>query len=529
LDTLFAKVRAEGAGRRNVRQDKADTLKGMLMPCQVKLLEDRARHIAVRSARRTGKSTGALFMAAIRCLERPGSTWVVIGLTRPSVKRIFWATLQSLNQSFELGIKFHHQDLTAKFANGSQVYFVGADNLGEIEKLRGGQYDGAIIDESKSFGPNLFKELIEDVLDPAMMDRSGQMYLIGTPGDDLAGPFYLATCEDPVVYDTADGKRQSNRVYGTTGEVPAIWSLHPWTLQDNQTAFTDRDGNRFTLWDKALEIKAIRGWGEDHPSWRREYLGHWVAGDAKRVYRYYSHHNWRQTGHGPHGLPSEPTHVWKRVIGFDFGTRDGTAMVVWAYSETLPGLYELYSDKRTAAPGDKMSVGKIADWYREVELEFGPFEAWQGDYAGLATMVMDTLADEYKVYIDKAEKKEKLDYIQLMNTDFDAGQIHILDNSPLAQELIENKWDPKTLEKDKRLEDRNTPNDVCDAALYAWRWCRHRQYKTARTGPAMGTSAWVNDAALAELAAAKLEAKNKASQDDYSRLDREWWAAGGMN
>lgn len=536
LEALFAKVREEGGKRRKVKGgDKVETLRGLLMPCQAALEQDKATHVAVRSARRTGKSTGVLYVEVIRCLEKPGSEWVTVCLTRTSsAMRQYWSTLQVLNEQFELGIKFQRQALIARFPNGSQIRFVGADSLAEIEKLRGGQFDGVIVDECKSFAPRVFEELLQDVIEPALLDRSGQLFVIGTPGDILAGPFFLATTEEPVTLTTAAGKRVSNAPYGSTPDHPALWSLHPWTLQDNVTEFKDRHGKIYTLWQKALEVKAHHGWADDHPTWRREYLGHWVPADSKLVYRYQPHvHDYTPTGEGI-GIPGGEGHPWKRVVGIDLGTRDGTAMVVWAYSDTRPGLWELYSEKRRVKKTDRDETGKpdpnsqlnlrtLAAWYRDIEEKYGPFEASPCDFAGLATMVMDSLGDEYQIYLEPAEKREKNDYIQLMNNDLDARQIHVIAGSPLSRELLEDQWDQKILDRGKREEDRNIPNDLCDAALYGFRWCRHRQAKTPPpSGPVIGTPAWWAAAAQADLAAARKEAR-AAHEATSSTLDTPWW------
>lgn len=506
---------------------KALALRRSLLPHQAVLEADPSHRIAVRSARRTGKSTAVLRIMCIRAVETPGSRWVIIGLTRPSIKEIYWSDLQALNEQYELGVRFQYQELTATFPNGSRVRFVGADNVGEIEKLRGAHNDGIVIDESKSFGPVLFRELLEEVLEPTLIDRHGSLYLIGTPGEELRGPFYLATCRPPVLTEAPDGsERYSNRLHDEPEdpERPAEWSLHVWSLAENTTPSVDpRTGAVRTFWEGALAIKQERGWPDTHPVWRREYLGEWVAEDRRVVYRYRPHvHDYRPdpTTDNPWGIPGAPVGtVFKRVIGFDFGTRDGTAFVVWAYSDTYAGLWELYSEKRTAEPGQKLTVGTIAAWYREIDDRFGPFEGWPADYAGLATMVMDTLADEHGVYLEPAEKREKLDHIQLFNQDLDSGLIRTLKNSPLTAELLGDRWLEKSLGKDKRIEDPATPNDLCDAGLYAFRWSRHRQARPLGPGDLRSQ---VQKQADDEFQAAL----KRAARQHNPELDSDWWDQG---
>lgn len=530
LDSLFAQVRAEGANRAgNDFSDKASLVRAMLMPRQVELEADQSPRISVRSARRSGKSTAVIYITTIRCLEQAGARWIVICLTRTSAAlRDYWTTLQVLNDSFELGIRFNKLELSATFKNGASVRFVGADNLAEIEKLRGSQYDGVIIDECKSFDAAVFEELVQDVLEPALMDRAGVLYVIGTPGDFLDGPFYLATSETPIQYKAPDGStRVWNRPQGGDDTLPFYWSLHQWTLKDNTTVFRNkRTGEAYTLWDKALEVKARRGWTDDNETWRREYLGHWVASNNKFVYRYASYkHDHTFSGAGPFGLPGTAKEPWHRVVGIDLGTRDGTAFVVWAYSDTHPGLYELYSEKRTAESGQKFPVSAVADWYRDVEELYGPFEVSVCDFAGLATMVMDTLADDHGVYLEPAEKKQKNDFIVLFNTDLDNELIHYQPESQLALETSKNRWNTRKLTANgKRVEDDATPNDLCDAALYAFRWCNHRKARApGPSGPAQGTEAWWQLIAANEMQAARAAAKDEHDQKTNPRLDANWW------
>jgi hypothetical protein len=89
-----------------------------MQPHQRRLERDPSRHISVISPRQTGKSTGVMLLVSVRCLQTAGAEWVVIGLTRPSVKRIYWQPLKKLNEMLELGLKFNDQELVARFPNG---------------------------------------------------------------------------------------------------------------------------------------------------------------------------------------------------------------------------------------------------------------------------------------------------------------------------------------------------------------------------------------------------------------------------
>lgn len=487
--------------------DKVTVLLNTMQAHQRRLELDHSRWISVISPRQTGKSTGVMLLVSVRCLRTPGAEWVVIGLTRPSVKRIYWAPLKKLNEQLELGLKFNDQELVARFPNGSKIYFVGGETVAEIEKLRGGRFHGAVIDECASYGELVFADLLHEILQPALNTHRGPLILIGTPGDILRGEFYLATCQPAEVLKTAGGDRLSNHLYGTGQD--ASWSLHVWTLADN-TAVPH-------LWEDALALKLRNGWADDHPVWMREYLGLWVTSDNRLVYRYIPHkHDYTPDGLGRFGLAAG--HTWLTMVGVDLGVRDGTAIVVWAFSPTHPGCWEVHSEVRRKPKGEKFPLSELVEWYREVEQSFGPYAAQVADPQG-STMTLDTLADDHQIYLEAAEKREKNDAIGLFNLDLDRGLIHILPGSPLSEELLKNRWDERKLALGKREEDRNIPNDTCDAGLYGWRWCRHRKAQT----PVDSVVDQFIARQLAELEAAKAAARQKANPDDYSGLDREWW------
>ncbi len=551
LDALFAAVATEAEARRETDQwsDKGDLLRDLLMPVQGRLEQDRSRRKAVRSPRQTGKSTGIMIIVSIRCFELALSEWVVIGVTRKSAKAIYWEPLKRLNEKFELGLDFHNQDLEVTFPNGSKLTFMGADNISELEKIRGRRLNGVVVDESKSFPILLFDELIYEVIEPALMAQNGELILIGTPGDSLRGSFYLATCDEPVLFLGPDGvtpERQSNVMYGQIPVYPAKWTFHRWTLQDNITRFPDGKGGSYTMWDQAQELMRQNGWTRKTPQAAREYYGDWIPADDKRVYRYRpALHDYdprpdpsSNKRHVRWGLP-DLAGEFKTVLGVDLGTRDGTGVAVWAWNVHTDDLWELYSGKRKAQDGERLPIREIAAWYHELEAEYGPFEGWPSDPGGLATMVHDELADSYGVFLEPAEKHEKNDAIEIMNNDFDSGRIHLRRGSMLSDEIDRARWNLRKLDKNTKVEDETIPNDVADAGLYGHRWCRHRKpVKQKHVTPTFSAD-WYREQAALELAQRKetmrkiheasvlAKAGTRPMQilDDIFgvQFDREWW------
>jgi hypothetical protein len=518
LEHLFAQVKArQEAVKPTSDIERADFIASSRMAVQKRAASDPSRRKTVRCPRRAGKSWYVLSEALEGCLRKRGSVWVVVGLARPSVKQIFWSLLRQLNRDLELGLTFLEIELSATFLNGSVILFRGAESRSEIEKLRGGQYDGVIVDECKSFNPLILSELVQDVLEPALSDRRGKLILVGTPGDVLAGPFYEGTCEPPVRAIGADGVvRYSNCPYGTQVQGIALWSFHTWTLQDNTEVPH--------LWAEALEIKRLRGYSDDHPTWRREFLGQWVASKNRLVYRYVpTQHNYS----GP--LPDG--HEWRKVLALDIGFKDADAIVVWAYSPTCYDVYTTYQEKR-----GHQNITVLAKWVHEVRKAYcdDEPEVMTGDFGGLASKVFEELATIHGLPFEPAEKTEKTDFIEIMNNEYDAGRIHILAENAyeldeqgkpktLAGELITNRWLEKSLGTPKKVEDPKTPNDLCDAHLYGWRWCDHRRAQPPDRRPAEYTTLWWLEKQKADFeAAVKQHLQAKGNDDD--KLDRDWWA-----
>jgi hypothetical protein len=506
LGHLFATVKAKhDALKPGSDLEKADFLATSRMTVQARVANDPSRRKAVRCPRRAGKSWLALSIAIERCLRKARSVWVICGLARPSIQQIFWSLLKQINVTMELTIQFREVELSATLPNGSVILFRGAESRAEIEKLRGGQYDGVIIDECKSFNAVVFTELVVDVIEPALADRLGELILIGTPGDVLAGPFYEATCEPPMITEGDDGvKRASNHRYGTKeSEFAFIWSLHTWTLQEN----TEMPH----LWVEALKTKAKRGWSDQHPTWRREYLGEWVASTQKLVYTYIPQRD-DYNGQLPDG------HDWRYVLGLDIGFKDADAIVVLAYAETCFDVYQVYGDKRP-----KLNVTALAEWVREVRKSYTP-EIMTADFGGLATKLFDELAIHHRLVFEPAEKREKNDYIELLNDDLEQKRVHILRANPLGKELITNRWLEKSLGTEKRVEDPKTPNDLCDAFLYAWRWCEHHRAKAPVAAPLPNSAEWWRARMADEFQAAiRQHVRNKSGSDDFAHMDEDWW------
>lgn len=394
----------------------------------------------------------------------------------------------------------HHTDLRITLKNGSYIYFTGAETKAEIEKIRGGSYDLAIIDECKSYPPAVLHELVYDAIKPATDDRGGTTVMIGTPGNILDGLFYQATAVGAL------DEAKNPRPYSKTFDAPeqywldnpkarVRWSRHVWTRKENDR--TDEN-----LWQAALNEKADNQWADDHPTWQREYLGQWVAATDCFVYAYAAlsrdnpdlvHWVPQKSRDNPTGLPDFQDGNWRYILGADLGYEDDFAAVVAAYSTTRNELYHVWDFK-----------ANHQDFYQVVETlqyawdKFGGFDAMVADASGLGKMVVETLSKRHGLPVQPAEKQEKFDHIELLNADFNAGKIKLIAGSDLARELQQLQFDlskhsKKELARTGKLREHpQLPNHLCDALLYLWRYSFHYWSAPKKAQYAAGTVEWHN-------------------------------------
>jgi hypothetical protein len=503
------KVKADALER---EVDKAKLILEGANPKQVPLILDESPYLGARCPRRSGKTYAVTSKALYLGEAKPGSRILIISLTLKSTVENYWSGapggLWSQNSRYELGLKFNTTAHTWVHPNGSRGMLAGAETKADIERLRGAaaEADLVILDECKSFAPNHLDDLIENVIEPGLMTRNGQLLMVGTPGSIPLGQFYAATCllsrlsapttEDPQRSIPTcipwDERKEPGSAYRgmSEDELNDLFSLHEWTIEDN-TAVPGQ-------WLRALSIKRRRGYDDNHPVWRREYLGQWVSDASDLVYSFARMRaeqkcTW-QPDLGANALTGleEKDGPWHMLLGLDLGFVDDSAMVLVAYSETLCELRHIYDFK---APG--LDAQSFAEEVLGIIDTYGQPEMIVADVGGGGSkMIVEMLNQRYGLAIQPASKREKQDHIELINGDFVANRIKIIPNSDLDHELCGLQWDLSNdskviLSRTGRLrEDPSCPNHLCDALLYVWRFSYHYYAAPREQGPESGSVAW---------------------------------------
>lgn len=403
-------------------------VRGLAFPKQLAFLDDPARLKAALCTRRAGKSTAAGLMIVDGMLRRPGSSSLVIGLTRESIKRIYWKDVFfKIRDDAGVPLRANYSDLSIRHENGSVCYFVGVDSTeDEKRKILGQKFWRVVVDESSEYSIDL-RDLVYQTLRPATSDYRGTIAMVGTPGE------ILGTLERPqLFYAVTTGKEKG-------------WSVHRWSAFDNPHQAAQHQ-------EELDDIERDRPLFRDTTKFRTHYLGEWPETSDRLVYR------WSDKN----AIDSAPACA-SYCIGVDLGFTDDTAFVVVGWRPHDPTLYVLGATKRSS-----MNFDDVAQEIRRL----------RATYSG-ARLVIDGANKQgvehmralYSLPLVAAEKQGKRDFIRLMNADLQMRRIRVVRDA--SAELI-NEWRALPwADAWQEKEHDGFPNHCSDAALYAFRHSRH--------------------------------------------------------
>ena len=398
-------------------------------PKQLNFVNDDSPLGAALCNRRAGKSYSAGLKLFKKAYQYTGCTVLYLALTRESAKRIMWKdVLKAICKSLNIEVVTNSTNLEMTLPNGSVIKLAGADaTIKEREKFLGGKYPYVVIDEAGSFANDL-ENLVYEYLEPAVADFNGTIDLIGTPTVFWQG-FFCKVSE---------------------GREPG-WSVHQWSTQDNPFMAEN--------WAKKLaQLKARDPRIEETPGYKRMYLGLWVRDTDNLIYKYH-----------PYNLiDSLPeTELDGQVLGIDLGFDDATAYTLCQYYFHDPVLYIARTFKKSKQIVDDVVV-TIKDFIDQHEIHTIVID-------NASKQVVETLKARFSLYdvvIYAAEKRDKIEFIGIMNSDFIMNRIRLLKKTTTdyVEELINLIKDPNKL---KITEHPSCDNHICDSALYAWRHARN--------------------------------------------------------
>lgn len=453
-------------------------------PQQLNFVNDPSKLKALWCTRRASKSfTAGLYMIK-ECLENPGVNCLFIGLTRLSAKGIIWKDiLKVLDRKHDLGCDFNSTELSMSFPNGSLIKCTGMDaDEDEMDKELGKKYRLVCIDEASFYTINL-NRLVYGILKPAVADPNskgerGTICLMGTSSSFTQGLFF-----------------------DITNHTEPGWSLHSWSAHDNPYVAKQ--------WQEELEdIRLNRPLFMETPLYKQWYLNEWVVDTEKLVYKFsYPRNLFDQR---PDKLNPN---MWTYVLGVDLGyDPDPSAFVLCAFHEHDKTLFIIQTYCKT-----RMDITDVANKIKEFQKD------WQ-----IARVIIDNankqaveeMKHRHGLSLEAADKIGKVDFIEILNSELIQAKIKIQKNCKnLIDELMGLVWKTTADVIDiPRKEHPSLPNHLCDAMLYAWRFCYSYAAEVPQAKPAMGTKQW-HDAENAKMWEVEREKLEEEYRTDIFRGD----------
>ena len=481
---MARKILVEQARRAN---EKCPAFIQGLHPAQTAFWEDKARFKVAICGRRAGKTNLAYRGLLQGMCANPNTIHAYVGVTRESAKRLAWNPLRRLAKQHGLQIQFNKVELIAYHVNGAELWILGADREEDMDKMRGAAYKRVVIDEAASYRA-FIERMVNEVIEPALGDHRGDLWLMGTPGRTAAGYFYDASTQAP-------GFEK--------------FSVHKWTVEDNPYFLEP------TEWLEDLRHR--NGWGVDHPTYRREYLGEWCKDDSALVYKFEKERNLIDA------LPDTPD-AYNYVLAMDFGVVDPTAFVILAYHPHDPCVYVVESYKRAdLGPSDVAEhIRLLQDRYARIKDSepLTAFETIVGDTGGMGKAYAKELQSRHAIYVKPAEKREKLAYIDHMNGDLISGRIKLVTNpnEDLVREWQTLPWLTRDGRKQEKYDERRYDDHLADACLYGWRDCRGFNAVDRVTAPQPNTPEFWDSWAK--------EQEESDNREAYLESQASWWEKG---
>ena len=398
---------------------------------QLAFINDDSPLTAALCTRRAGKSYGIGEKLFKKAFQWPGSTVLYLALTRDSARRIMWKdVLKDIAKRKKIPYSENKTDLEMTLDNGSVIKLAGADaDQKQREKFLGGKYPLVCVDEAGSFSNDL-ETLVYEYLEPAVSDYNGEVALIGTPTFFWQGFFAKVT----------QGKERG-------------WSVHEWNTTDNP--FMKEN------WEERLKLLKERNPNvEDTPGYKRMYQGIWVVDETNLVYKFNAEKNYVSE------LPKDKD-IMGQVLGIDLGWNDATAYSLARYYENNDCLYFVDTWKKSNQIVDAV-VKTIKGYIEDYDIHTICID-------NASKQMVETLKVRFELYdvtIHAAEKTDKFEHIEIMNSDFMMDRIKLYrpKAEALAEEYKDLILDPNAR---KRAEHPACENHLCDASLYAWRHARN--------------------------------------------------------
>lgn len=364
------------------------------------------RNVCGLAGRQSGKSFGGSALAPmLKVLATPGVNAIVVTATDASCEKMAFLPAVSLNRVHGLGgtPAFAAGDRSMSFANGSVVYYLGANNQKTIDRLRGTpNLVLCLIDEAGIYDPDTLAEMIKAVR-PGLRPRRGTLCVMGTPSPaGKQGTWYDIT-------------------------VNAEYDQHRFDYRDNDRVPDFLDVERTIDEDLRAQFPELTPAEARQSAWfKREYLALFEVDLAEMVYQLAEENL----------VDSIPTDLDTFITGGDMGMSANDALVSLGWKESDP-TYVYVVDQEEASGQDSIAC---ADMVNDHNKKRHPISISM-DPGALGQKTIKTVQRLYPdVPIKEAQKPPIGIQVRAVNGPLQSQRLRVKRGSKLALELARPTW-----------------------------------------------------------------------------------------
>jgi hypothetical protein len=382
---------------------------------QLALARDPSKWIAACCGRRGGKSTGLCARAIDVCMRIPNAqvyycsksyTWGKNTIIGPILRPMLAAQGITARELDDKG------ELSFTFANGSKIFFLAADDLGDIKKFNGKKMHLCIVDEMQDIREEVLEEFLDVIVTFCLYDFNGTLILAGIPSESPSG-FWWKAWENP------------------------SFSRHVFTLFDNPM-LTREESERWV----DDECKR-RGVTREHPIIQRSIFAVWVTMTEWLVYKYNPLVNgkdclYQKVDKLSHG-------GWRFAMGADTGSADRLAIVILGQSRMAPQTHLV--DEFVTGRNADLDFTAAVNQCKAFREKYAP-STYHFDPAHAGKPLMAELRNRHGFPFEMtANKNQRRGQIELVNNELRRGNILIPDYTDTAVDMLKTMWD-RDLAKD---------------------------------------------------------------------------------
>lgn len=163
-------------------------------PSQRAFVVSRGKRKAALCGRRSGKTAALAVQLLLATLMHPGELCIAIALSRANARELYGAAIRRVCKS--IGVECAETTRDGAFymlpETGGRILLGGCSDRHAVDAYRGDRSPLVVIDEADSMRPWL-GTLVEDVVEPRLVDLRGTLILTGTPGATADGYFHRIT------------------------------------------------------------------------------------------------------------------------------------------------------------------------------------------------------------------------------------------------------------------------------------------------------------------------------------------------